>query len=166
MSDQPTQTDIDAATAYEGLFVPALFGEWAPRVAAAARIEPGQRVLDIGCGTGVLAKEVAARVGDRGRVAGVDPHLGMLAVAERLAPGIEWREVEVATHPGVARFPSIRALVDAEVRGWLPVMGVTLGEDAIERVLREAEDVLQPYVTARGAVTLDVAAHIVTAINP
>jgi hypothetical protein len=44
-SASPAQ--IEAAEAYEKLFVPALFGEWAPRVAAAAGVGPGDRVLDV-----------------------------------------------------------------------------------------------------------------------
>jgi ubiquinone/menaquinone biosynthesis C-methylase UbiE len=55
MSESDLQTQTAAAKAYEELYVPALFGEWAPRVAAAARIQPGDHVLDVACGTGVLA---------------------------------------------------------------------------------------------------------------
>ena len=50
MPDEPT----DAAAVYERLFVPAEFQECAPRVAEAARIQAGQRVQDVACGTGVL----------------------------------------------------------------------------------------------------------------
>jgi ubiquinone/menaquinone biosynthesis C-methylase UbiE len=49
------QALIEAATAYEALFVPALFRQWAAIVADAAHIKPGDRVLDVACGTGVLA---------------------------------------------------------------------------------------------------------------
>jgi hypothetical protein len=42
---------IEAATAYEVLFVPALFRQWAPIVADAAHIKSGDRVLDVACGT-------------------------------------------------------------------------------------------------------------------
>jgi len=48
---QPTQAQIDAANAYEALMVPALFGEWARRVADAAQIQAGERVLDVACVT-------------------------------------------------------------------------------------------------------------------
>jgi ubiquinone/menaquinone biosynthesis C-methylase UbiE len=57
---------IDAAKAYEALFVPALFRQWAAKVADAAALRTGQRVLDVACGTGVLAREAAARVGAAG----------------------------------------------------------------------------------------------------
>jgi ubiquinone/menaquinone biosynthesis C-methylase UbiE len=61
-------------------------------VAELAQIKTGDRVLDIACGTGVLAREAAARTGQKGHVAGLDPHAGMLAVASDLSPTIEWRE--------------------------------------------------------------------------
>jgi SAM-dependent methyltransferase len=86
------QALIDAAEAYERLFVPALFGQWAPRVADAAGIGPGDRVLDVACGTGVLAREAASRVGPSGSVAGLDANPGMLAVARRRSPQIDWQQ--------------------------------------------------------------------------
>jgi hypothetical protein len=70
MPTSALQAQIDAATAYEEFFVPALFQEWAPRVVAAAQLQPGQRVLDVACGTGVLAREAAARVGAAGTIVG------------------------------------------------------------------------------------------------
>ena len=66
MNPQTPQARIDAASAYEALMVPALVGEWAGRVAAAARIRPGQRVLDVACGTGILGREVRSRTGPSG----------------------------------------------------------------------------------------------------
>jgi 2-polyprenyl-3-methyl-5-hydroxy-6-metoxy-1,4-benzoquinol methylase len=92
MSEPKMQAQIDSAKAYEELFVPALFQEWAPRVVLAAQIQSGHRVLDVACGTGVLAREAASCVGSTGFVAGVDPNPGMLAVAARLTPGVEWHQ--------------------------------------------------------------------------
>ena len=80
-----------AAQVYEDFFVPALFGEWAVRVTQAARVKAGDRVLDVGCGTGVLARHVAGEVGPGGSVVGIDVNEGMLEVAARLAPRIEWQ---------------------------------------------------------------------------
>lgn len=266
MTEQIPQEQIAAARAYEGLHVPALFRQWTGPVLDAARVEPGQRVLDVACGTGVLAREARARVGDAGFVAGVDPGPGMLAVAEELAPMVEWRRgtaeslpypdrsfdavvsqfgmmfftdrrgavremlrvlepdgtlavavwdrlenseaypievellermagpaaadalrapfvlgdtdeltalfesagvgsVEVATRNGTARFPSIRSMVEADLRGWLPVMGVQLEEERIERILEEAEDALARYVTPEGEVVFDSPGHIVTGVR-
>jgi SAM-dependent methyltransferase len=84
------QVNRDAAEVYEQLFVPALFGEWAPRVAEATGARAGQAALDVACGTGVLARELAARVGATGSAVGVDVNPGMLAVARRSAPHQAW----------------------------------------------------------------------------
>jgi hypothetical protein len=73
---------------------------------------------------------------------------------------------EITTHHGAAQFPGIRAMVEADLRGWLPVMGVTLTEDQITRILQEAEHALASYATAEGTVTFHLSAHIVTAKKP
>lgn len=86
------QVSASAAEVYEEFFLPALFEPWVGRVADAARVEPGQRVLDVACGTGVLARALADRVRPGGSVVGLDVNEGMLAVARRKAPAIEWVE--------------------------------------------------------------------------
>ena len=50
-----------------------------------AHIQPGEHVLDVGCGTGTLAIEVSLRVGSAGRVAGVDPGTQQIAHARSKA---------------------------------------------------------------------------------
>jgi SAM-dependent methyltransferase len=90
MEDDRGQVQGSAAEVYEELFVPALFEQWAPRVANAAGIAPGQRVLDVACGTGVLAREAARRTGPRS-VCGLDRNPAMLEVARRVEPAIDWR---------------------------------------------------------------------------
>ena len=57
------QITREQAEAYEKLFVPALFAQWAPLMVDIARIADGQRVLDVACGTGVAARAAADRVG-------------------------------------------------------------------------------------------------------
>jgi SAM-dependent methyltransferase len=267
MSEPTLQAQIDAANAYEALFVPALFGQWTPKVAGAAQIQPDQRVLDVACGTGILAREVASRMRSSGRVVGIDPSPGMVAVARQFAPAVEWREgvaealpfpdqsfdvvvsqfglmffadrrqalremlrvlapggrvavavwdslddipayasevallertagrraaealsapfvlgnrkdlttllseagvasAEITTHHGTAQFPSIRTMVEADLRGWLPVMGVILTEDQIGRILQEAEYALGGYAAADGRVIFRLSAHLVTAKKP
>ena len=85
------QVTRSAAEIYDEFFVPALFAEWAPRMAKAARLAPGQRVLDVACGTGALAIEAARRTSPGGAVTGLDRNDGMLAVARRKSPDIDWR---------------------------------------------------------------------------
>ncbi|MGE5147023.1 MAG: methyltransferase domain-containing protein [Candidatus Eiseniibacteriota bacterium] len=86
------QVTGSAAEIYDAFFVPALFAEWAPRVAEAAGLAPGRRVLDVACGTGVLALEAAGRVAPGGAVTGLDRNDGMLAVARRKSSSVDWRE--------------------------------------------------------------------------
>ena len=262
-----SQEQIATAMAYEELFVKGLFKEWTIRVMDVARIRSGHRVLDVGCGTGVLARDAAMRVGPTGFVAGLDPSPGMLAVAKQITPTVEWWQgkaeslpfpnqsfdaavsqfglmffsesqlaisemlrvlkpqgriavavwdsidripayavevalleriagkraanalrapfvlgdlqeletlfkkagtasVEIKTQPGTARFPSIRMMVEADLRGWLPVMDVVLPEEQIQRILKEAEEDLKPYLNADGSVVFESSAHIVTGTNP
>ena len=93
------QISTDAAEVYESCFVPAIFGAWAGPVADAAGIGSGDKVLDVGCGTGVLAREALRRVGREGQVVGVDLNEGMLAVAARTEPEIDWRLGDAASLP-------------------------------------------------------------------
>ena len=98
----PTQTfqlSVEAAEAYEARFVPALFAEWAPHLVEAAGVAPGQAVLDVACGTGVVARAATDRMGGQGRVAGVDLNEGMLAVAGRLRPDLEWHRADATDLP-------------------------------------------------------------------
>jgi len=89
----------EAAEAYEARFVPAFFAQWAPRLLDAAGVAGGQRVLDVACGTGVVARAAAERVGAAGSVAGVDLGEAMLAVARRVRADIEWRQGDAAALP-------------------------------------------------------------------
>jgi SAM-dependent methyltransferase len=109
MDDTGTgQVTRSAAEIYEEFFVPALFRDWAPRVAEAARLSPGQAVLDVACGTGVLAREAAARVAPGGSTAALDRNEGMLAVARRTAPAIDWHLGKAESLPfGDGRFDAV-----------------------------------------------------------
>ena len=55
------------------------------RTATMAQLQPGETVLDVGCGTGTLALEVARRVGRTGRVTGIDPGTEQIARARAKA---------------------------------------------------------------------------------
>jgi ubiquinone/menaquinone biosynthesis C-methylase UbiE len=98
ISDQG-QISFDAAKVYEEFFVPALFREWAPRVAHAAHIKPGDHVLDVACGTGVLARYIEEKVKPGGQVTGIDINDGMLFIASEAAPGIKWDKGFAETLP-------------------------------------------------------------------
>lgn len=267
MTDSTSPAQIEAATSYQAQLVPALMEEWAPRVADAAGIRPGHRVLDVACGTGVLARAAATRAGPSGAVTGLDLNPGMLAVAARLSPTLRWQQGTAGALPfpdqsfeavvsqfglmffpdpaaalremmrvlvpggrlvvavwasladtpayaaevalvdrlagaaaadalrapfslgeparlaalclaagipgatvhlreGRGRFPSIRSMVEVDLRGWLPLMGVVLEEGLIARILREAEVTLQPLVIdAGGHVTFASPALLATAVK-
>jgi len=256
--------DLAAAAAYENLHVPALFRQWAPRVVAAAGIGRGQRVLDVACGTGILARAARQAAGPDAYVAGLDPATGMLAIAQRIEPSVDWIEgvaeelpwrdqtfaavvsqfglmffrdriaavremlrvlapggrlavavwdsldrsdayplvvdllekiagtpaadalrapfvlgdpaaltalfeeagaadIALLTEHGTAAFPDIRTMVEADLRGWLPVMGIDLDESQISDILEAAESVLAGYLIDDGSVRFGAPAHIVTA---
>jgi ubiquinone/menaquinone biosynthesis C-methylase UbiE len=85
------QISAEVAELYEERFVPALFADWVGPVLDAAGVVAGDRVLDVACGTGILARTAADRVGRDGLVVGVDLNPAMLDVARRVRPGIGWR---------------------------------------------------------------------------
>lgn len=63
-------------------------GQWRElrqRTVILARLQPGDAVLDVGCGTGTLAIEAARRTGSTGRVAGIDPGAEQIARASKKA---------------------------------------------------------------------------------
>jgi SAM-dependent methyltransferase len=93
------QITREQAAAYEELFVPALFAQWAPMMADLAEIREGDRVLDVACGTGVAARAAADRLGASGSVVGLDLNPAMLEIAARTRGDIEWREGDVSELP-------------------------------------------------------------------
>jgi SAM-dependent methyltransferase len=80
------------AEIYDAGFVPALFAQWGPVVAADAEVREGDRVLDVACGTGALTLAVSGIVGPTGSVVGLDVNPQMLAVARRKPAPIQWLE--------------------------------------------------------------------------
>jgi SAM-dependent methyltransferase len=93
------QIPLEAAEHYEAAFVPAFFAQWAPMLCAAARVGPGQSVLDVGCGTGIVARTAADLVGPDGSVTGLDLNDAMLTVASRVRPDLDWRRGEAGALP-------------------------------------------------------------------
>jgi ubiquinone/menaquinone biosynthesis C-methylase UbiE len=92
------QISLEQAKAYEERFVPALFAQWAPHMVDVAEVVPGHRVLDVACGTGVVARAVAERT-DPALVVGLDVNPAMLEVARSVRPDIEWREGDAQALP-------------------------------------------------------------------
>jgi len=106
--DQQGQWQVagSAAEVYEKELVPVVFGPWAPLVMDLAHPQKGDRVLDVACGTGIVARLVADRVGPTGAVVGVDLNPGMLKVARAVCSRgsdssrlIEWREASADKLP-------------------------------------------------------------------
>jgi ubiquinone/menaquinone biosynthesis C-methylase UbiE len=251
-----------AAEVYDEFFVPALFEEWAQRIADAASVKPGQRVLDVATGTGILARTVAERVAPGGSVVGLDINEGMLAVAQRKASQVEWRQgaaeslpfeaesfdavvsqfglmffedktaairemmrvlrpggqltvavwgrleespgyadlaallerlfgkeaaealrapftlsdvsklrsilsdaglsdAKITTHQGSTHFPSIESWMYTEIKGW--TLANMLDDAQYQRLVQEAQTILQAYVQPHGGVEFAIPAHIITA---
>ena len=104
-TNQPTDWQFEQGSpeAYEQYFVPVIFSPWAKRLVDRATIQDGDHVLDIACGTGIVARHASPLVGETGSVVGVDTDEGMLAVATETAAEaqltIEWREADATDLP-------------------------------------------------------------------
>jgi SAM-dependent methyltransferase len=100
MSAQETfEIPLAAAEAYEEHFVPSIFAEWAPHCLDGAGVGAGDRVLDVACGTGIVARTAADRVGPTGAVTGVDRQESMLTVARRVRPDLDWQAGDALALP-------------------------------------------------------------------
>jgi ubiquinone/menaquinone biosynthesis C-methylase UbiE len=91
---------------YERELVPAVFGVWAPILVELAQPCSGERVIDVACGTGIVARIAAKRVGPTGAVVGVDLNPGMLSVARSVASTdsgsgapLQWQEASADKLP-------------------------------------------------------------------
>jgi len=101
--EDPWKATGNAAERYQRYFVPAVFAPWASDLVRRADLQPNDRVLDVACGTGVVARLAAQRVGAGGTVVGLDLSRDMLAVARALPPisgaAIEWQEGNALSLP-------------------------------------------------------------------
>ncbi|HET7875872.1 MAG TPA: methyltransferase domain-containing protein, partial [Methylomirabilota bacterium] len=86
---------------YERYLVPAIFGPWARDLLDLAIPKPGERLLDVACGSGIAARLAAERVGPTGSVVGVDIDPAMLVVARKAfgAAKIDWRQADATALP-------------------------------------------------------------------
>jgi ubiquinone/menaquinone biosynthesis C-methylase UbiE len=87
------------AEIYEQNLVGPLFRPFAERIVEDLALASGERVLDLACGTGVVARLARERVGPSGTVLGVDLSPAMVGHAARLAPELEFREGDASALP-------------------------------------------------------------------
>ena len=76
MNATATPEELEAGRGYEALFVPAVFEPWTRHLIDGAGVEKGAHVLDIACGSGVLARHVLSHSGPLGRTVGSIQHRG------------------------------------------------------------------------------------------
>lgn len=97
------QLQTTAAAAYEAYLVPVIFEGLSEQLVATAGVQPGDRVLDVACGTGVVARTASRHMGGNGTIIGVDLNSDMLATARDAArgvtPTVEFREADVTRLP-------------------------------------------------------------------
>jgi ubiquinone/menaquinone biosynthesis C-methylase UbiE len=88
---------------YERILVPSLFAPWADDLIKRAGITPGDGVLDVATGTGIVARKVADVLGPSGSITALDVSAEMLAVARKAAVTgripIEWVEANALELP-------------------------------------------------------------------
>ncbi len=95
------QLDGSAPALYQRYLVPAVTALWAADLVDRAALQAGEGVLDVACGTGVVARIAAERVGASGRVAALDLNSGMLTVARSL-PMVANASAVIAWYEGSA----------------------------------------------------------------
>ncbi|SHJ33767.1 Ubiquinone/menaquinone biosynthesis C-methylase UbiE [Shimia gijangensis] len=264
MKSEATQEELQAGRGYEALFVPAVFAPWPAHLVDGAAVREGSSVLDIACGSGVLARAALEATGKSGRVVGLDPAPGMIAAAREVEPQIDWvlgsaeklpfdngsfdcvvsqfgmmffqdhpkaayemyrvaksggklavavwhsidknpayrdivavldehvspeaadalrlpfclgdpdqvaglfsqagfDNIEIKTKVEQAKFPSSRTMVEAELRGWLPLFDIFLSEEKIGEVLEKSDAKLMKYSSPSGEAVFPTSGYIITA---
>jgi ubiquinone/menaquinone biosynthesis C-methylase UbiE len=97
------QLEESAVESYERYLVPLFFAPGAQYLIELAALRVGERVLDLACGTGIVARSAANKVGANGMVVGLDRNEGMLAVARKassdISPLIKWRLADAHSIP-------------------------------------------------------------------
>ena len=152
------QLEQSGPEAYERYLVPPMFAPWAERLVDRVHLGTDDHVLDVGCGTGIVARRAASRVGDEGTVVGLDVNERMLDVAKVTAAEgkleVEWRQGDATELPFAD--DTFDVVLCQQALQFLPEPGTALRE--IHRVLapggRVAVSVWRPLEFNPGYVEL------------
>src|SRR5512132_1958212 len=97
---EQVQRQPDFADVFERVLVPAIFDRYARDLIERARpFGPSDRILDLGCGTGIVARLLRERLGGAARITGVDISPLMIAKARSIAPELDWHEANAIALP-------------------------------------------------------------------
>ena len=91
--------NMSPSEVFETYMVPAIFVPWTDALLDLVNLQSGDRVLDVACGTGIVARTALHRLDGDGKVVGLDFNPGQLGVAQSLEPSIEWREGNATSLP-------------------------------------------------------------------
>ena len=86
MAQDPWQLSGSGPESYEKFQVPSMFGPLAEVFLQHVELREGDDLLDVACGTGIVSRYAAPKVGPTGSITGLDLNAGMLDVAARNAP--------------------------------------------------------------------------------
>ena len=78
------------AEIFEHFLVSGIFSAWAPELLTFASFQPGERLLDVACGTGIVARSAASVGAADDQLTGLDINQEMLELARSLCPAISW----------------------------------------------------------------------------
>ena len=150
---------------YEQWLAAPLFRPWAELALEEVKLSKGDRLLDVACGTGIVARVARERLRDGKGIVGIDISADMLAIARAVAPDIDWRQGSATDLPlredeqfevvvcqqGLQFFPDKRAAA-VEMRRALKSGGrlavLTWRPDSEVPLFRELRDVAQRHVGA------------------
>jgi arsenite methyltransferase len=90
--DKPYPFDAALSKRVEALYTTPDVAEQRQRVLSYLKLQPAERVVDIGSGPGFLAAEIGAQVGPTGRVSGLDTSENMITLARARCSAQPWIE--------------------------------------------------------------------------
>ena len=158
---------------------------WAQALVQVAAPTEGERVLDVACGTGAVARFTAPLVGPTGLVTGLDLNAGMLDIARTMpvpkGAAIAWQEGSaialpfpnasydlVCCHQGVQFFPDRPAALREMLRVLTPTGRLALGlwrRLEYQPFYAGLSEALERYVNREAAASLRAASRLRTRTN-